>query len=363
MRIFERMAKTGHEQLIFCCQGPSGLRMVIGIHDTTMGPAIGGTRMYPYATEDEVIEDVLRLSHGMTSKSAASGSDFGGGKAVVWGDPDTGKDEVLFRALGRHVESLQGRFITGTDVGTTAQDLVWAARETRFLVALPEEHGGSGDSSITTAFGVWKGIKACIQDLTGHAGLDGRTVAVQGLGKVGAKLVGYLCQEGARVTVTDTDPERVREVVAEHTVEVCPPEAIYDVPCDVFSPCALGGILNDETIPRLRCRAVSGGANNQLAEDRHGDLLYKMGVLYAPDFVVNAGGLIQVSEEFPEFRRERALARTAAIYDRLLAIFAISRDEGIPTHRAADLMVQRRLAALAGLGRIHVPSPKGPATR
>ena len=337
--------------------------MVIGIHDTAMGPAIGGTRMYPYVTEDEVIEDALRLSQGMTCKSVASGSDFGGGKAVVWGDPDTDKDEALFRALGRHVESLQGRFITGTDVGTSAQDFVWAARETRFLVALPEEHGGSGDSSVTTAFGVWKGIKACLQELVGHPGLGGRTVAVQGLGKVGAKLVGYLCQEGARVTVTDLDAERIQKVAAAHTVEVCPPDEIYEVPCDVFSPCALGGILNDETIPRLRCRAVSGGANNQLAEDRHGDRLHEMGILYAPDYVVNAGGLIQVSEEFPEFRRERAMTRAAAIYDRLLAIFAISRDEGIPTHRAADLMVQRRLAALASLGRIHVPSPKGSALR
>ncbi len=363
MRIFERMAKTGHEQLVFCCHPESGLRMVIGVHDTTMGPAIGGTRMYPYCCEDEVIEDVLRLSQGMTCKAVASGSDFGGGKAVVWGDPDTDKDESLFRALGRHVESLQGRFITGTDVGTTAQDFVWAAGETRFLVALPEEHGGSGDSSITTAFGVWKGIKACVHELTGHAGLGGRGVAVQGVGKVGAKLVGYLCQEGARVTVTDVDDERVRKVVAEHTVEVCRPEEIYDVACDVFSPCAMGGVLNDETIPRLRCKAVSGGANNQLAEERHGDRLHELGILYAPDFVVNAGGLIQVSEEFPEFRRERAMARTAAIYDRLLAIFALSREEGIPTYRAADLMVQRRLAALAGLGRIHVPSPGGSAAR
>lgn len=354
MELFERMAKTGHEQLVFCVSRAVGLKAIIGLHDTTLGPAIGGTRMYPYATEEEAIEDVLRLSQGMTAKCVASGSSFGGGKVVVWGDPDRDKSEELFRALGMHVQSLGGRFITGTDVGTVAYDFVWAAAETDYLVALPEEHGGSGDSSVTTAFGVWKGIKACVEELTGDPALKDRAIAVQGLGKVGAKLTAYLCQEGARVTVTDVDPARVQAVAAAHPVSTCSPDAIYAVPADVFSPCALGGIINDETLPRLRCRAVAGGANNQLAEERHGDRLHAMGILYAPDYVINAGGLIQVSEEFPRFRRERAMARAAGIYHRLKEVFTIAREEGIPTYKAADILVKRRLDALAGLARIHV---------
>lgn len=355
MGLFELMARSGHEQLVFCATGPAGLRAIIGIHDTTLGPAIGGTRMYPYACQDDAVEDVLRLSQGMTAKCAASGSNFGGGKVVVWGDPNQDKSEELFRALGLHVQSLGGRFITGTDVGTAAYDFVAASAETGYLVALPEEYGGSGDSSVTTAFGVWKGIKACVEEVTGDPSLRGRTIAVQGLGKVGAKLLGYLCQEGARVTVTDIDPARVRAVGAEHAVETCASDAIYEVPCDVFAPCALGGVLNDKTIPLLRCKAIGGAANNQLAEDRHGDRLHELGIVYAPDYVINAGGLIQVSEEFPRFRRERAMARAAAIYHRLKEIFAISRQEGIPTYKAADLMVKRRLDALAGVARIHVP--------
>lgn len=357
MGLFDRMAKTGHEQLIFCCSASAGLRAIIGIHDTTLGPAIGGTRMYPYAKEEDAVEDVLRLSEGMTYKCAAAGSNFGGGKAVLWADPDTDKSEELFRALGMHVQALGGRFVTGTDVGTGAYDFVWAREETGYLVALPEEYGGSGDSSITTAFGCWKGIKACIEEVTGDASLKGRSVAVQGLGKVGAKLVAYLCQDGARVIVTDVAPERVEEVAAQHPVERCGPDEIYDVPCDLFAPCALGGVLNDRTIPRLRCKAIGGAANNQLEKDRHGDRLHELGILYAPDYVINAGGLIQVSEEFPQFDRERAMARTAAIYQRLKEIFAISKEKGIPTHRAADLMVRRRLEAMAGLARIHVPHP------
>ncbi len=351
MGIFDEMGKSGHEQLIFCSHSPSRLRCLIAIHNTALGPALGGCRMWPYSCEEEAVRDALRLSEGMTWKSAVSGVNFGGGKAIIWGDPQTDKSEACLRAFGRFVEGLRGRFITGTDMGTVAEDFVHARAETAHLVALPEAWGGSGDSSVTTAFGVWKGIKACAQWTWGNASLKGRMVVVQGVGKVGSRLARHLRDEGARLVVADIAPERARRVAVELGAEVVDPDEVYDVECDIFSPNARGGVINDQTVPRLKCRVVAGGANNQLAEPRHGDALRERGILYAPDYVINAGGLIQVATELEGFDRHRALRRAAAIADRLLEIFRLAEQEGIATHRAADRLARERVGRL-GLVRL-----------
>ncbi|MDF2628157.1 MAG: leucine dehydrogenase [Symbiobacteriaceae bacterium] len=356
MGVFERMQRDGHEQIIFCYDKVTGLKAIIAIHDTTLGPALGGCRMWPYDSEDAAVEDAFRLSRGMTYKSAACGQNHGGGKAVIWGNPRTDKSEEYFRAFGRFVETLGGRFITGTDVGTEKTDFVWSAMESSYLVALPEEHGGSGDSSIITAFGVWKGVKASAMATWGSDSLKGKRVAVQGVGKVGFHLVEHLVDEGATVTVCDVVAENVKRVKETFPgVTSVAPEAIFDVECDIFSPNALGAVINDETIPRLKCRVVAGAANNQLKEPRHGDQLFDRGVLYAPDYVINAGGLIQVADELLGYNRDRAFRKTAQVYDRLLEIFEISRRERIPTYLAADRLAERRIAKVGALNRIYVP--------
>ncbi|MGE5542429.1 MAG: Glu/Leu/Phe/Val dehydrogenase dimerization domain-containing protein, partial [Bacillota bacterium] len=290
MEIFKAMAQDGHEQLVFCRNRATGLKAIIGIHDTSLGPALGGCRMWPYKTEEDAIVDVLRLSKGMTYKSAAAGCNYGGGKMVVWGDPQKDKSEAMFRALGRFVEGLDGRFLTGTDVGTVSGDFVWASYETDKVNALPEEYGGSGDSSIITAFGVWKGMKACAKEVFGAESLKDLRIVVQGVGKVGYHLVGHLIDEGASVTIADINKGYVERVTSKYPVKVVDPDAVYDVECDVFSPCALGAVINDDTTKRLKCRIVAGAANNQLKEDRHGQELKARGILYAPDYVINAGG-------------------------------------------------------------------------
>ena len=356
MGVFERMEKDGHEQVVFCYDKATGLKAIIAIHDTTLGPALGGCRMWPYATEEEALADALRLSKGMTYKSAASGQNHGGGKSVIWGNPKTDKSEELFRAFGKFVQTLGGRFITGTDVGTEKTDFVFAKMESPYLVALPEEHGGSGDSSIITAFGAWKGMKACAMATWGADTLKGKRVAVQGVGKVGYHLVEHLVDEGAIVTVCDVVDENVARVrQAFPAVKVVAPGQIFDVACDIFSPNALGGVINDDTLARLNCRIVAGAANNQLTEPRHGDELHKRGILYAPDYVINAGGLIQVADELMGYNRDRAFRKTAGIYDLLLQIFAISRKDEIPTYLAADRLAERRIAKIGHLGRVYVP--------
>ncbi|MFZ5824302.1 MAG: Leu/Phe/Val dehydrogenase [Bacillota bacterium] len=356
MGVFERMMKDGHEQIVFCYDKATGLKAIIAIHDTTLGPALGGCRMWAYPAEEEALDDALRLSKGMTYKSAASGQNHGGGKAVIWGNPKTEKSEELFRAFGKFVGTLGGRFITGTDVGTEKTDFVWSKMESPWFVALPEEYGGSGDSSIITAFGVWKGIKASAMFRWGSDVLKGRRVVVQGLGKVGYHLVEHLTDEGAILTVTDVMEEKVEAVrQAFPNVEAVTPEKIYDIPCDIFSPNALGGVINDETIDRLRCEVVAGSANNQLKELRHGDELHRRGILYAPDYVINGGGLIQVADELMGYDRDRAFRKTASIYDMLLKIYAISRDEHIPTYLAANRLAERRIDKVAQLNRIYMP--------
>jgi leucine dehydrogenase len=355
MGVFERMAKDGHEQVIFCYDKATGLKTIIAIHDTTLGPALGGCRMWPYPTEEEALEDAFRLSRGMTYKSAASGQNHGGGKAVIWGNPRTDKNEELFRAFGKFIQTLGGRFVTGTDVGTDKADFVFSRMESPYLVALPEEYGGSGDSAIITAFGVWKGIKAAAMHVFGSDSLKGKRVAVQGVGKVGYHVVEHLVDEGAIVTLTDVVAENVKRAQeAFPKVAAVAPDTIFDVDCDIFSPNALGGVINDETIPRLKCRIVAGAANNQLKEPRHGDELHRRKILYAPDYVINAGGLIQVADELMGYDRDRAFRKTAGIYAMLTQIFTISRNEEIPTYQAADRMAERRIAKIGELKRIYV---------
>ncbi|HEY3364626.1 MAG TPA: Glu/Leu/Phe/Val dehydrogenase dimerization domain-containing protein [Symbiobacteriaceae bacterium] len=356
MGVFERMQKDGHEQIIFFHDKSTGLKAIVAIHDTTLGPALGGCRMWPYATEEDALEDALRLSKGMTYKSAASGNNHGGGKSVIWGNPKTDKSEKLFRAFGRYVQTMRGRFFTGTDVGTEKTDFVWSQMESDYLVALPEEHGGSGDSSIITAFGVWKGIKAAARHVWGDDSLKGKQIAVQGLGKVGFHLCEHLSDEGASLTVTDVVPENVKRVQETFkNVKAVAPDEIFDVACDIFSPNALGGVINDDTVKRLTCKVVAGAANNQLKEPRHGDMLQNRGILYAPDYVINGGGLIQVADELMGYNRDRAFKKTAGIYDMLSQIFAIAARDAIPTYRAADRLAEERIAAVAELKRIYVP--------
>ncbi|WP_221568203.1 Glu/Leu/Phe/Val dehydrogenase dimerization domain-containing protein [Alkalihalobacillus sp. TS-13] len=344
--MFERI--NGHEQVLFCNDPDTGLKAIIAIHNTTLGPALGGCRMRPYNSTDEAIEDVLRLSKGMTYKCAAADVDFGGGKAVIIGDPLKDRSPELFRAFGQFVESLSGRFYTGTDMGTTPDDFVHALKETNCIVGVPEEYGGSGDSSIPTAEGVLYGLKATNNVLYGSDDLSGKTYSIQGLGKVGYKVAEKLLEDGADLYVTDINESAIRRII-EHAeglkgnVKVVEGDEIYSVPADVFVPCALGGIINDETIEKLKVKAVVGSANNQLLRDEHGKFLQEKGIIYAPDYIVNAGGLIQVSDELYSPNKDRVLAKTKAIYDTLMEIYQKSNEQSISTAESANQFCNDRL--------------------
>lgn len=353
--LFAQLQAGGHEQVLFCHDQSTGLKAIIAIHDTTLGPALGGCRMWNYATEEEALADALRLSRGMTYKSALAGQNYGGGKAVIWGDPQTGKSEALFRAFGRFVATLAGRFYTGTDVGTTQADFAWARMEAPYFVGLSESDGGSGDTSIITAFGVWRGMKAVAQHLWGDPSLQGRRIALQGLGKVGYRVMEHLVQEGALLTVTDLHLDRAKAVAERFGVQVVPPEAILDVPCEIFSPNALGGVVSLGALERLSCQAIAGSANNQLAASEVGDALHARGILYAPDYVINAGGLIQVADELHGYNKERAFAKTAQIEGTLGAIFRTSQERQIPTSQAADHVAEERIALIQRVRRTFVP--------
>jgi leucine dehydrogenase len=312
--------------------------------------------MWPYKSMDEALTDVLRLSQGMTYKAAVAGLNLGGGKAVIVGDPKKDKSEALFRAFGQYVDSLGGLYITAEDVGTDMEDMELILTETRWVTGVSPAHGGSGDPSPVTAYGVLQGMKAAAlwrrRDANGDRPLDGKSVAIQGLGSVGLYLAGYLAEEGAKLFGCDIDPEATAEAASKHGVEIVPPDEIYDVECDVFAPCALGAVLNDDTIPRLRCQLIAGAANNQLADGtRHGKELTDRGILYAPDFVINAGGLINVYNELTgEYNQDRALRMTRGIYLNLTRVFEIAEQEGIPTSNAADRVAEERIHKIKALG-------------
>ena len=348
MGVLELMAEYGHEEVVFWYDAGAQYRGIIAIHNTTLGPALGGTRFWHYATEDEALVDVLRLSRGMTYKAAITGLNLGGGKSVIIGDPNTRVRELIFRAHGRFVDSLKGRYITAEDVGTSVADMDYVQMETQHVTGVAE---GSGDPSPVTAYGTYRGIKACALACFGDDSLEGRTIAVQGAGHVGFHLCRYLADEGARLTVTDIAPSKVERVIAECGATPVAPDAIYDVEAEIFAPCALGAIVNDETIPRLRFQIIAGAANNQLAEERHGDELHRRGILYAPDYVINAGGLINVYGELNGWSADRAKRKAAEIYQTLCQLFELAREQGIPTHTAADRLAERRLEQVATLKR------------
>jgi len=349
MSLFERLNQGGHEEVVFCHNPDAGLRAIIAIHNTALGPALGGLRMWPYASEDEALEDVLRLSRGMSYKAAVAGLNLGGGKGVILGDPKTLKSEALFRAFGRFVNSLNGRYITAEDVGIDVNDMEIVLQETDHVVGVHQVHGGSGDPSPFTAYGVLQAIRASLQKKFGDEEVGRRRYAIQGVGHVGYHLCRLLHAEGASMAVCDIDEESVARVVDEFGCERVDPDEIYDVEADVFSPTALGAVINMETIPRLRAPIIAGAANNQLATPECGDELDKRDILYAPDYAANAGGLMNVSIELEGYDRERAVRMTRTIYYNVRRIFEIAERDGIPTWKAADRMAEERIAMISKL--------------
>lgn len=346
--MFEAIGTETHEEVLFGADRESGLRTIIAIHDTSLGPALGGTRFYPYVDEAAALRDVLRLAKGMTLKSAAAGLNLGGGKAVIIGDPATSWSEGLIRAYGRVIDSLGGRYVTAEDVGTTVEDMVLISKETPWVSGLPIEEGGSGDPSPATARGVMAALRAIGERLWGSDDLAGRRVAVQGIGKVGMDLVRRLTDVGAETIVADPNAVAVAVAVETYGSKAVPLDEIYDIECDVFSPCALGAVLNDETIPRLGCAAIAGSANNQLAVDGDVERIVARGILYAPDFVVNAGGVINISVEKDGYTLERAAVMVDRIYNNLTAVFETADAEQVDPQTAAMRFAKRRIDEAGG---------------
>ena len=342
---------SGHEQVVFCHDEPTGLKAIIAIYSTALGPALGGTRFYPYATELEALDDVLNLSRGMAYKAALAGLDLGGGKAVIVGDPTRIKTEGLLRAYGRFVQSLNGRYYTACDVGTYSEDMDHIARECSFVTGRTVAHGGAGDSSVLTAYGVFQGMRAAAERTWGAPTLHGRTVGVAGVGKVGRHLVRHLVEDGATVVVTDVNDAAVGAVRAEHpdVRSVVDTDALVASDLDVYAPCALGGALTDQVVATLTAKVVCGAANNQLAHEGIEKQLQDRGVLYAPDYMVNAGGLIQVADELEGFSFERAKQRAGRIFDTTTAVFALAESDGVPPAVAADRLAERRMSEVGRL--------------
>lgn len=343
MEIFEYLRKYDYEQLVICQDQTSGLKAIICIHDTTLGPALGGTRMWDYASEEEAILDALRLARGMTYKNAAAGLNLGGGKTVIIGDSRTQKNEGLFRAFGRYVQSLNGRYITAEDVGTTVQDMDWVHLETKFVTGVSSSYGASGDPSPMTARGVWRGMKAAALEAYGSDSLHGKTIAIQGLGHVGYYLAKHLHEEGAKLIVTDIQDDLIKRVVDEMGASAVRPHEILGVKADIFAPCAMGAVVNDQTIPQFKFQVIAGAANNVLKEDRHGDELHELGILYVPDYVINSGGVINVADELEGYNYERALKKVETIYDNVAKVLSIAKEFKIPTYIAADRMAEQRI--------------------
>ena len=348
MNLFETIHTTNHEQVVFCHNKEAGLKGIIAIHNTTLGPALGGLRMWPYATEQEALDDVLRLSRGMTYKAAVAGLNLGGGKSVLIGDPRKDKSEALFRAFGRFIDSMNGRYITAEDVGIDVNDMEYVFQETDNCVGVHQVHGGSGDPSPFTAFGTLQGIRASLTHKFNDEEIGKYSFAVQGVGHVGMELVKLLRNEGAKVFVTDINEEAVQAAV-DLGCEAVGLDEIYDVDAHVFSPTALGAIVNEQTIPRFKFKIVCGAANNQLATEECGDELERRGILYAPDYAVNAGGLMNVSIEFEGYNRERAKRMMRTIYYNVSKIFQIAERDGIPSWKAADRMAEERIATIGKL--------------
>ena len=347
------MGADGHEQLVMVSDAGSGLKAIIAIHDTTLGPACGGTRIWPYKSEQEAIRDALRLSRAMTYKAAAADLPLGGGKGVIIADSHTQKTEALLRAYGRFVDTLGGRYLTTTDVGSTGRDMEYIKQETDYVVGLPTTAGGSGDTSVMTGLGIYMGMKACAREAWGNESLTGKTVAIQGFGKVATHTAHHLLKEDAKLVVTDVYDgalDRARDL----GLTVVKPDEIYGVDCDIFAPCALGGVINPETIPQLKCKVVAGGANNQLLSDADGEALHRLGIVYGPDYILNSGGIINAEAEIGrEYNPERAREKTERIYGIMEKVIAISKREEIPTAKAADRLAEDRLNSVRGIRQVY----------
>ena len=361
MTIFAELGDQ-YEQVVFFHDPPSGLRAIVAIHSTKLGPALGGTRFFPYSSEEDALRDVLRLAKGMTYKAAVAGLDLGGGKAVVIGDPKRGKSEELLRAYGRFIESLGGRYITAEDVGTSRDDMDMLRRETRWVTGVSERLGGSGDPSPVTAFGVYQGLRAAAEVALRTPSLDGVRVVVQGAGKVGYHLIRYLHAANAVITAADVDVDAVARVVNDFGVETVEPDKAHAVECEIFAPCAMGAVIRDDTLPNLKCKVVAGAANNQLELPEHGAALGELGILYAPDFVINAGGLMNVADELIGYDRERAMKRVEGIYRTLREVFRLARDEGITPAEAADRLAEDRMRDVSRVRLLWVPGQGRPTT-
>jgi len=347
--VFESIGSDTHEEILFGVDHESQLRTIIAIHNTALGPALGGTRFFPYGSEQEALRDVLRLSKGMTYKSAAAGLDLGGGKGVIIGDPGTMKSERLLRAYASVVESLGGRYITAEDVGTTVEDMVMIKRSTRHVAGLPPTYGGSGDPSPATARGVFRAMEAVAAHLWGSRDLAGKTIAVQGIGKVGMSLVERLTEAGVEVVVADVNPAAIDHAATRFGTKTVELEELYSVDCDIFAPCALGATINPDTIPLLRTAAIAGSANNQLATDADADLLETYGIVYAPDFVANAGGVINIAVEREGYSTDRAAAMVDGIFDNVTAVLRTSAEDSVNTNVAAQRVAERRIATVGSL--------------
>ena len=342
--LLNRMEIMGHEQVVFCNDKASGLKAIIAIHNTTLGPSLGGTRMWNYKSEAEALNDVLRLSRGMTYKSAISGLNLGGGKAVIIGDSHQDKSEALFRRFGKFVNSLSGKYITAEDVGISPKEMIWVNMETEHVSGLP---GKSGDPSPVTAYGVYMGMKAAAKKAFGTNDLKGKKIAVQGAGHVGEYLIQYLVKEEAEIFVTDIYQPTLDRIAKEYKVTIVGIDEIYDIPMDIYSPCALGATVNDDTLKRLQCKVIAGAANNQLQDEvKHGKQLTEMGIVYAPDYLINAGGVINCYFEVVGYDEDRVMSMTKDIYNTTLNIIEKAEKENIPTYLAANRMAEERIESI-----------------
>ena len=348
--IVARMSQYNHEQLLFCNDNATGLKAIIAVHNTTLGPALGGTRMWQYNNELEALNDVLRLSRGMTYKNSISGLNLGGGKAVIIGDSRTQKSEALFRRFGKFVESLAGKYITAEDVGISTEDMVWVNMETNNVVGLP---GKSGDPSPVTAYGVYMGMKAAAKVQFGTDSLAGKKIAVQGVGHVGEYLVENLTKEGAEIYITDIHKDTLKRVSAKYGAKIVGLDEIYDVDSDIYAPCALGATVNDDTLSRLKCSIIAGAANNQLAKESiHGEAVKSQGIIYVPDFMLNAGGVINCYAEVKGLTSEWAMGKAEEIYNTTLNILNRSNADNVPSYKIANQMAEERIEAI---GKVKLP--------
>ena len=353
----KKLEKRGHEEVVFCQDRDTGLKAIVAIHNTTIGPALGGCRMWNYESEADALKDVLRLSRGMSYKAAIAGLNLGGGKAVIIGNSKKEKNEILFRSFGRFVQGLAGRYITAEDVGTSVKDMEWVRMETRYVTGISRALGGSGDPSPVTALGTCSGIKAAVKKQLGKDSLNNLKICVQGLGHVGYHLCRYLHREGVKLVVTDINKDLIKRVVNEFDASVINRKDLYGADVDIYAPCALGATLNSQTIPKLKCSIVAGAANNQLKkEDEHSTMLKNRGILYAPDYAINAGGLINVANEIEGYNRERAFTQAKeGIYDTLITIFNQAENDNVTTHMAALKVAKKRISDVSKLKNVYLP--------